>query len=209
VYREMLLGAMPRGIVQRMQQDELAQDNAKFRSQILRAGKISEHWFEKELADRQARNTSRPEPTRPNRPQAPVATPRHPGSGPSQVGPSANPSKREFPRLFATLEEATKGIPQQVVRLRLERRLCARCGWRKHVATHCHKDPNSDMPPQDQNATGHRVAGIELGKRERPIDLDDGADWKRSRAEDAWEPLMPPLYANDEVASDSEYKYKD
>jgi hypothetical protein len=211
VYREMLLGAMPRDVVQRMQQDELAQDDAEFRSQILRAGKISEHWYEKELADRQARTTSRPEPTRLNRPQAPVATPRHPGSGPSsQVGPSANPSKREFPRLFATLEEATKGIPQHVVRLRLERRLCARCGWRKHVATHCHKDLNSDMPPQDQNATGHRVAAIELGKRERPIDLNDDADWKRPRAEDAWEPLMPPLYANvDETASDSEDKFED
>jgi hypothetical protein len=68
------------------------------------------------------------------------------------------------------------------------------------------------MPPQDQNASaGHRVAAMELGKRERPIDLDDDADWKRLRAEDAWEPLMPPLYANDEVASDSEDrdKYED
>jgi hypothetical protein len=205
VYRELLLAAMPRDVVQRMQQDELAENDAEFRRQILRAGRISEHWYEKELADRQARNASRPEPTRPNRPQAPIAA-----SGPSQVGPAVNPSKKEFARRFATLEEATKGVPQHVVRLRLERRLCARCGWRRHAATYCHKDANSDLPPKDPNATGHQVAAIELGKRERPIDLDNDADgWKRPRAEDAWEPIMPPLYANDEDASDSENKYED
>jgi hypothetical protein len=85
VYREMLLEAMSKDVVQRMQQDELARDDPGFRAQILRAGKISEHWYHQELADRQTRNTtSRPEPARPlNRPQASAATPRHPVSGPS------------------------------------------------------------------------------------------------------------------------------
>jgi hypothetical protein len=195
VYQEMLLGAMSKDVVRRMQQDELARDDPGFRAQILRAGKISEHWYHQELADRQTRNTtSRPEPARPfNRPPASVAAPRHPGSGPFRVGlPVTN---EKYPQLYATLEEATKGIPQHVVRWRLERRHCVHCGWRgKHVATHCHREANPNLPPQEQNATaGHRVSAIELGKRERPIDLDNEADgWKRPRAEDAWESLMPP-----------------
>jgi hypothetical protein len=113
------------------------------------------------------------------------------------------------------MEEATRGIPQHVVRWRLERRHCARCGWRgKHAATHCHRESNPNLQPQEQNATaGHQVAAIELGKRERPIEVNNEADGrKRPRAEDAWEPVMPPLYANvndSEVTSDSEDKFED
>jgi hypothetical protein len=211
VYRQMLLGAMSKDVVQRMQQNEPAKDDHTFRSQILRAGKISEHWHHQQLADRPRITTSRPELTRPsNRSQAPAAPARHLGSGPSRTGPPVANDK--FPQLYATLEDATKGIPQHVVRWRLERRHCARCGWRgKHVATHCHREANPNLPTQEPNAAGHRVAAIELGKRERPIELDDEVDdWKRPRAEDAWEPLMPPLYANvDEAASDSEDKFED
>jgi hypothetical protein len=105
---------------------------------------------------------------------------------------------------------------QHVVRWRLERGHCARCGWStpigKHLATHCTREPNSRLPQPPQNAVaGHRVAAIELGKRERPIELDEFDDgWKRPRAEDtiAWEPELPPLYAN-EAASDSEEKFED
>jgi hypothetical protein len=60
--------------------------------------------------------------------------------------------------------------------------------------------------------TGHRVAAIELGKRERPIEINDEFDdeWKRPRAGDniSWEPEIPPLYSN-EAVSDSEDKFED
>jgi hypothetical protein len=48
----MLLNAMSRDVVQRMQLNEPARDDQTFRTQILRAGKTSEHWHYQQLADR-------------------------------------------------------------------------------------------------------------------------------------------------------------
>jgi hypothetical protein len=215
VYRQMLLGAMPRAVIERLQLKEPAKDDRGFRDQVLRAGKTSEHWHHHRLADRPRTTTSRPEPSRSN-PVRNSGPPRN--LGPSRGGPLATTGEKRYPQLFATMEDATKGIPQHVVRWRMEQGHCARCGWStpigKHLATHCTRETNSRLPQPPQNvAAGHRVAAIELGKRERPIELDEFDDgWKRPRAEDsiAWEPELPPLYANlNEVASDSEEKFED
>jgi hypothetical protein len=195
VYRQMLLGAMPRAVIERLQLNEPAKDDRGFRDQVLRAGKTSEHWHHHRLADRPRVTTSRPEPSRSN----PTNAIRN--VVPSRIGPLATPGDKRYPQLFATVEDATKGISQHVVRWRLERGHCARCGWLtpigKHLATHCTREHNSRLPQPPQNAVaGHRVAAIELGKRERPIELDEFDDgWKRPRAEDsiAWEPELPPL----------------
>jgi hypothetical protein len=216
----MLLGAMPRAVIERLQLNEPAKDDRGFRDQVLRAGKTSEHWHHHRMTDRPRVTTSRPEPSRSN-PTNPVRN-----SGPlrnlgtSRGGPLATTGEKRYPQLFATVEDATKGIPQHVVRWRMEQGHCGRCGWStpigKHLATHCTREPNSRLPQPPQNTVaGHRVAAIELGKRERPIELDDGFDdgWKRYRAEEdttAWEPELPPLYANvGEAASDSEEKFED
>jgi hypothetical protein len=217
VYRQMLLGAMSKDVVQRMQQNEPAKDDHTFRSQILRAGKISEHWHHQQLADRPRIATSRPEPSRPNAAHTArnIGPPRNFGPGPSRSGPPVTTGEARYPQLYATTEAATKGIPQHVVRWRMEHGHCARCGWStpsgQHLATHCTRDPNSKTTSQNA-ATGHRVAAIELGKRERPIEINDEFDdeWKRPRAGDniSWEPEIPPLYSN-EAVSDSEDKFED
>jgi hypothetical protein len=215
VYRQMLLGAMPRAVIERLQLNEPAKDDRGFRDQVLRAGKTSEHWHHHRLADRPRVTTSRPEPSR--QPATPV---RNSGPsrnlGPSRYAPQATTAEKRYPQLFATVEDATKGVPPHVVRWRVERGHCGRCGWStpigKHLATHCTREPNSRLPQPPQNAVaGNRVAAIELGKRERPIEIDEFDDgWKRPRAEDsiAWEPELPPLYSN-EAASDSEEKFED
>jgi hypothetical protein len=43
VYRQMLLGAMPRAVIERLQLNEPAKNDRGFRDQVLRAGKTSEH----------------------------------------------------------------------------------------------------------------------------------------------------------------------
>jgi hypothetical protein len=63
VYRQMLLGVMPRAVIERLQLNEPAKDDRGFRDQLLRAGKTSEHWHHHRLADRPRVTTSRPEHT--------------------------------------------------------------------------------------------------------------------------------------------------
>jgi hypothetical protein len=49
-------------------------------------------------------------------------------------GSSSSQEKR-----FKTIEEATKGVPQVVVKSRIEKKACARCGMQNHNAYFCRR----------------------------------------------------------------------
>jgi hypothetical protein len=91
---------------------------------------------------------------------------------PAGTKASVRPQPRQlYEQKFSTIEEAVSGVPQEVVQARRKEGLCLRCGYSKHTALHCHREPNSQMPRQ--------IAAVEAGKHDR-----EGSDDEEETTQD-------------------------
>ena len=60
------------------------------------------------------------------------------GKKPSKKGQGRNSTK--YPKRFDTLADAVQGIPPSLVEKRKKDGVCARCNWKGHDATTCHRE---------------------------------------------------------------------
>jgi hypothetical protein len=86
---------------------------------------------------------------------------------------TGNQPRTGFDQRFATVEEATKGVPEEVIRARRLSKSCLRCGLTGHQATHCARQLDTRMPKEG------RIAGLKRG--------EDGVDGEEYEEEDGVE----------------------
>jgi hypothetical protein len=208
IYRNMLLNAVGPKIRTRVQNaGGPAKDDASLRQKVLEQGNAEEDWE----ANSRARQPNLPglatrqrDPA-PSRPQFPTRQ--------RDTAPRTNPpppqqptTRRTWERRYATIEEATAGIPADVVNARKATGACLRCGrtkgsWGEHQARYCHKEANH----------AHQVAAI--GKRPGDDYDDDNGRWKQPRIEvaavDRFVEEDMPFYDAAEAGYDSEERLED
>jgi hypothetical protein len=175
-YRKMLLSAIGPTLRDLLERYDRANTDKEFRANVLNAGRNLEDWArERRREDRQrpARASEAPRPTptltpasRPTssvrsvpRPQkaTPRELPRIANSNPPRTA-SANQPRTGFDQRFATVDEATKGVPEEVIRARRLSKSCLRCGIAGHQATHCARQLATRMPKEG------RIAGLKQGE---------------------------------------------
>jgi hypothetical protein len=168
-YRKMLFAAIGPTLPRRLELYERANTDAEVRADVLRAGRNLEDWA-RENRQQPARPREGPEPARdacptPRPTPRPAAIPQRSQTmaiRPRTIEPrSANPNPN-LPcigeRRFASVEEAIKGVPEEVVEARRKQGKCLRCGWMGHMATHCFRPIESRMQPKEG-----WVAGLKRG----------------------------------------------
>jgi hypothetical protein len=176
IYRNMLLNAVGHKVRTRVQNaGGPAKDDASLRQKVLEQGNAEEDWEANSRA-RQPNLPTRQRDPAPTRPQVPTRQ-RDTGPRTNPAPPQQPTARRIWDRKFASVEEATAGIPADVVNARKTTGACLRCGktkgsWGEHRAQYCHKEANH----------AHQVSAI--GKR--PIDDckdDKTGRWKQPRIE--------------------------
>jgi hypothetical protein len=98
---------------------------------------------------------------------------------PRTVEPRSANRNPNLPRIgerrFASVEEAIKGVPEEVVEARRKQGKCLQCSWMGHMATHCLHPIDSQMQPKKG-----RVAGL---KRGQEVEYDDGGEYEVEEVE--------------------------
>jgi hypothetical protein len=199
VYRDMLLRAVGPTVRGKMENVAPADTDEGLREQVLNAGRIVELWadtraHERDLGyrrpERTDHRTNRDQRTSNNTrpvPSATTATTSSTRDRSAGTKASVRPQPRQlYEQKFSTIEEAVNGVPHEVVQARRKEGLCLRCGYSKHTALHCHREPNSQMPRQ--------IAAVEAGKHDREDSEDEEEMAKRPRMEVAAVDIQMPLY---------------
>jgi hypothetical protein len=206
VYRDMLLRAVGPAVRGKMENVAPANTDEGLREQVLNAGRIVELWadtraHERDLGyrrpERTDHRTNRDHCTGNNTQPIPSATTSASTTATATAGStwdrpagtktSVRPQQRQlYEQKFSTIEEAVNGVPQEVVQARRKEGLCLRCGYSKHTALHCHREPSSQMPRQ--------IAAVEAEKHDREDSDDEEEMTKRPRMEVAAVDTQLPLY---------------
>jgi hypothetical protein len=176
-YRKMLLSAIGPTLGDRLERYDRANTDKEFRANVLNAGRNLEDWArEHRREDRQrparASETPRPAPAPTSRPTSnarpvprpqtvtPRELPRTANSNPLRTINSNLPARTEFKRRFATVEEATKGVPEELLKAHKASKSCLRCGLGGHQATHCFRRVENGIPSKTEG----RIAGLKRGE---------------------------------------------
>jgi hypothetical protein len=223
-YRKMLLSAIGPTLRDRLERYDRANTDKEFRANVLNAGRNLEDWArERRREDCQrpvrASETPRPAPAPTSRPTSsarpvlrsqtvtPRELPRTANSNPPRAVNSNLPPRTEFERRFATVEEATKGVPEELLKAHKASKSCLRCGLGGHQATHCFRRMENEMPSKTED----RIAGLKRGEGdddEEDFEEEDGIEResKRSRFEvaapDAQETPLYEGYGSEDNFSD-------
>jgi hypothetical protein len=211
IYRNMLLNAVGHKVRTRVQNaGGPAKDDAALRRKVLEQGNAEEDWEansrarQPNLPIRQrdqvpTRTRDRDQGARPNPPQQPPVRPTASG-GHRTYPPTGTP--RRYERKFNSVEDATEGIPPDVVIARRTSGACLRCGKPKgspgkHRAQYCHRPANH---------SAHQVSAI--GKRPGDDDVSEEGRRKQPRLEVAAVDRLgeedTPFYDAEEAGYDSE-----
>jgi hypothetical protein len=149
--REPLISALPGVIQARLSLAETTNNDQEWYQQVLSAGRSQERYWK---SQKKGKTIAKPKTT----------------AGPSNT--------RTQDKKFASVEEAIKGIPKNVVDHRKNNKSCLRCGYHNHNCLYCRmREPNikisalgsgiSYQPPEDQQDENQQVANsIELDQND-------------------------------------------
>ncbi|KAA8893354.1 hypothetical protein FN846DRAFT_914141 [Sphaerosporella brunnea] len=204
VYQQTLLKTLPKNITTRISLYEKTDSDAVFREYVLKAGVDTEDWEERMRdEDRRAwktvlpsRRAAREDVSRQRLRGDPRPKWKAEHRFESQLHRETELaeielSRRKYSDKFASVAEATKGVPKELVEARTKAGDCLRCGWPKgmqgqHRALQCHREVNPKpwRLQREGKEKGTRIAALSTGKRgrEEEKEEDSGDDTDPSPA---------------------------